>query len=113
MSKKLYVGNLPYSADEETLRAAFSEIGEVLSVKIITDAATGRPRGFGFVEMASDEDAGKAVATLNGSTLMDRTIVVDEARPQPERRRPGGPGGGRGKPRRPSGGRGREPGNWR
>ena len=106
MSKKLYVGNLPYKADEEALREIFSAVGEVESVKVITDE-TGRSKGFGFVEM-SDEDAEKAITTLNGSALMGRSIVVNEARPQAEKGR--GPGGGPGKGRRggPYGGRGRE-----
>jgi len=108
MAKKIYVGNLPYSADEESLRELFAKSGEVLSVKIITDVATGRSRGFGFVEMSSDEDAAKAIASLNGTSFMDRTLVVNEARPQAEKRRPGG---GR-QQRGPSGGGRREYG-WR
>lgn len=89
MAKKIYIGNLPYSADEDSLRELFRKSGEVQSVKIITDAATGRSRGFGFVEMTSDEDAAKAIASLNGYTFMDRTLVVNEARPQTEKRRTG------------------------
>lgn len=104
MAKKLYVGNLSYSLTEEDLREAFGKIGEVLSAKIITDAATGRSKGFGFVEMASDEDGEKAIANLNGTTLKERTINVSEARPQTERSR-GGRSGGRGEYDR--GGRGR------
>jgi len=107
MSKKIYVGNLPYKVDEEALREVFAKIGEVQSVKIITDAAMGRSKGFGFVEMASDEDGEKAIATLNGTTLVDRTLTVSEAKPQREkdgRGGPGGFGGNRG---------GRKPGNWR
>lgn len=109
MAKKLYVGNLSYRADEESLRELFEKSGEVLSVKIITDAATGQSRGFGFVEMSSDEDAEKAIASLNGTPFMERNLVVNEARPQ------AGRGGGRtgpggyGKTQR----RGRESGNWR
>ncbi len=90
MAKKLYVGNLSYSTHDEDLREAFSKIGEVVSVTLITDQATGRSKGFGFVEMASDEDAEKAIAAMNGTTFMDRTITVNEARPKTER------GGGRG-----------------
>ncbi len=106
MAKKIYVGNLPYKVDEDALKEVFAKIGEVQSVKIITDAAMGRSKGFGFVEMASDEDAEKAIATLNGTTLIDRTLTVSEARPQKEREGRGGPGfgGNRG---------GRKPGNWR
>ncbi len=93
MSKKLYVGNLSYQMTEDGLKEAFAAVGEVLSVKIVTDAATGRSRGFGFVEMANDEEAGKAVSTLNGTKLMEREINVSEARPQKDR---GFSGGGRG-----------------
>lgn len=110
MSKKIFVGNLPYKADEDSLREVFARVGEVQSVKIITDAATGRSRGFGFIEMTSDDDADKAIAELNGSSFMDRELVVSGARPQPERRGTGG--GGRGRQRGPSG-RGRGFSNWK
>lgn len=93
MSKKIYVGNLPYKTDEESVKEMFEKVGEVTSVKIITDPSTGRSKGFGFVEMASDEAAEKAISSLNGTTLMDRTLVVSEARPQREKtegRRPRG-----------------------
>ncbi len=107
MSKKIYVGNLPYKANEEALREVFVRIGEVQSVRIITDAATGRSKGFGFVEMASDEDAKKAIAVLNGTSLDDRTLTVSEARPQRERE-------GSGRPGRFNDARGgRKQGNWR
>jgi len=85
MNLKLYVGNLPFGASEEDLKKLFSEVGEVQSVKIVTDAYSGRPRGFGFVEMASKEEATKAISLLNGKTLMDRTLIVNEARPQKKR----------------------------
>jgi len=91
MAKKLYVGNLSYTVTEDSLRDVFAPLGEVQSVKIITDAATGRSKGFGFVEMANNEDADKAIATLNGTNIMDRAINVSEARPQTDR---GGRGGG-------------------
>ena len=95
MAKKLYVGNLSYQMTEEGLKDLFSPIGEVSSAKIITDAATGRSKGFGFVEMASDEDADKAIAQLNGTTVQDRALNVSEARPQTDRGGRGGrPGGG-------------------
>lgn len=94
MAKKLYVGNLSYSTTEEDLRDAFAKIGEVLSAKLITDQETGRSKGFGFVEMASDEDGNKAIAEMNGTTLFERTITVNEARPQKDRPRSGGYGGG-------------------
>jgi RNA recognition motif-containing protein len=102
MAKKLYVGNLSYNTHDEDLREAFSKIGEVLSVTLIVDQATGRSKGFGFVEMASDEDAQKAISTMNGANFMDRTIVVNEARPKTEGGRGrsgfgGGGGGGRDK----------------
>lgn len=96
MAKKLYVGNLSYNTHDEDLREAFSKIGEVVSVNLIVDQATGRSKGFGFVEMASDEDAEKAISTMNGTTFMDRTITVNEARPKTEggRGRSGFGGGG-------------------
>lgn len=108
MSKKIYVGNLPYEADEAGLREVFAAAGEVQSVKIITDAATGRSRGFGFIEMTSDEDVDKAISSLNGTKFMDRTLVVNEARPQTDR----GRRGDRGRQRRPQT-RGRGSGFWR
>jgi RNA recognition motif-containing protein len=85
MDLKLYVGNIPFGASEEDLKKLFSEVGEVQSVKIVTNSYSGRPRGFGFVEMASQEDAKKAISTLNGKTLMDRALIVNEARPQKKR----------------------------
>ena len=109
MAKKLYVGNLSYTTHEEDLREAFAKIGEVLSVTLIIDQTTGRSKGFGFVEMASNEDAEKAISTMNGSNLMDRTITVNEARPKTEGGRSGF-GGGRGKRGGGYGGGGR---SWR
>ena len=82
MSKKLYVGNLSYKATEDDLRDLFKEFETVTEVNVITDRTTGRSRGFGFVELSSDEDADKAVKLLNGKTLQDREIVVNEARPR-------------------------------
>jgi len=93
MGKKLYVGSIPFTATEESLRELFTSIGEVESVKIITDADTGRSKGFGFVEMSSSEDAKKAIEQLNGTKFMERALVVNEARPQQPRE---GRGGGRG-----------------
>ncbi len=92
MAKKLYVGNLSYNTHELDLREAFSKIGEVLSATLIVDQSTGRSKGFGFVEMASDEDAAKAISSLNGTSFMDRTITVNEARPKTERSSSGGRG---------------------
>ncbi len=81
MAKKLYVGGLPYSTTEDELRDAFSAAGTVESASIITDRMTGRSKGFGFVEMASDEDAQKAIELMNGKDFGGRTLSVDEARP--------------------------------
>jgi len=85
MNVKLYVGNLSFSASEEDLKKLFSEAGPVQSVKIVTDQYSGRPRGFGFVEMTTPEDAEKAVSLLNGKTFMERPLTVNEARPQKSR----------------------------
>ncbi len=94
MSKKIYVGNLPFSASDDEVRAMFSEYGEVESVALITDRDTGRPRGFGFVEMASGADA--AIQALHQTDMGGRTLNVNEARPRTERPRGGGGGGGGG-----------------
>ncbi|HTF99086.1 MAG TPA: RNA-binding protein [Nitrospirota bacterium] len=110
MAKKLYVGNLSYTTHDEDLREAFSKIGEVSSVILITDQATGRSKGFGFVEMASDEDAEKAISAMNGTSFMDRNITVNEARPKTEGGRSGSGGGGGGKRGGGYGGGGR---SWR
>ena len=95
MGKKLYVGSIAFNATEESLRDLFTSIGEVASVKIITDADTGRSKGFGFVEMSSAEDAKKAIEQLNGTKFMERSLTVNEARPQ-QPREGRGFGGGRG-----------------
>ncbi len=101
MGKKLFVGNLSYSCDEESLRQAFGQDGRtVASVKIITDRDTGRPRGFAFVEMGTDDDAQKAIAALNGQPLQGRPLTVNEAHDQGPGPRRGGPGGGNRSPRR-------------
>ena len=94
MTKKLYVGNLPFQTTEEDLSDIFSQAGNVESVRIITDRDTGRSRGFGFVEMG-DEDADKAIEQLNGTEMGGRPLTVNEARPQVNRGGGGG-GGGRG-----------------
>ncbi len=98
MVKRLYVGNMSYDTTEDTLRALFVGVGEVESVNIITDRRSGRTKGFGFVEMATEEDAQKAISQLNDTTLDDRQINVAEARPQRPRsdRGGGGRGGGGG-----------------
>jgi len=95
MGKNLYVGNLSYDSTEGRLRQAFEAYGEVTSVNVITDRETGRPRGFGFVEMATEEAAQAAVAGLNGTSVDGREIRVSEARPR-DGAGGGGGGGGRG-----------------
>lgn len=94
MEKKLYVGNISFKATEEDIRELFAASGAVETVKIITDAHTGNPKGFGFVEMATVEDAKKAIDALNGTTFMERAITVAEAKPQEPREKRGGFGGG-------------------
>lgn len=94
MGTKLYVGSLPYSTTEQQLSELFAQYGTVQSAKVITDRYTGQSRGFGFVEMATGEEAQKAIAALNGSSLGGRTLVVNEARPQEKRPYGGGGGGG-------------------
>jgi cold-inducible RNA-binding protein len=96
MAKKLYVGGLPYSTTEDELRDAFSQCGSVTSATIIMDRMSGRSKGFGFVEMSSDEEAQKAVDTMNGKDFGGRSLTVNEARPMEERPRNGGGGGGGG-----------------
>ena len=93
MSKKLYVGNLSFDTTENDLSDLFVQVGEVESVRIITDRDTGRSRGFGFVEM-SDQNGEKAIAQFNGTELSGRALTVNEARPQTDRRGSGGGGGG-------------------
>ncbi len=85
MGKKLYVGSLSYDTTEDSLQAFFSKVGKVDSASIITDKMSGRSKGFGFVEMSSDEEAKKAIEDLNGKELDGRRIVVDEARPLKKR----------------------------
>ena len=95
MGNRLYVGNLPYSIDEQQLRELFSRNEWTVSdVKVITDRDTGRPRGFGFVEMGSNEQADAAIRELNGHELDGRALTVNEARPRVERSTGGGGGGG-------------------
>lgn len=94
MSKKLYVGNLPYSVTDASLKEMFSQFGEVISANIIMDKVRGVSKGFGFVEM-SDGDAAKAISSLNGSEELGRKMVVNEARPM-EPRAPRGEYGNRG-----------------
>lgn len=98
MGKKLYVGNLPYSATEQDLQAKFGALGAVESAKIIMDRDSGRSKGFGFVEMTDDSAAQQAIDTLNGADFAGRAMIVSEARPQAPREGGGGRGfgGGRG-----------------
>lgn len=96
MAKKLYVGGLPYATTEDELRDAFSQAGAVESASIIMDRMSGRSKGFGFVQMTSDEDAQKAIDLWNGKDFGGRTLTVNEARPMEERPRGNGGGGFRG-----------------
>ena len=107
MGKKLYVGNLPFSATDQSLADMFAASGKVESAKIITDRETGRSKGFGFVEMSDDAAAQKAIAELDGAMVDGRSIKVMIARPKEERPQGGGNGGyGGGGNRRPGGGGG-------
>jgi RNA recognition motif-containing protein len=92
--KNIFVGNLSFNTNEDELRQMFESYGQVDRVSIMTDRDTGRSRGFGFVEMASNEDGEKAIAGLNGSQTGGRTLNVNEARPKTERSGGGGGGGG-------------------
>src|SRR4051812_2564851 len=95
MGKRLYVGNLPFSANDTTLQEVFAPVGTVTSAKVITDRDTGRSKGFGFVEMSTDDEANAAISKLNGQDFQGRPMTVSEARPQAPREGGGG-GGGRG-----------------
>ena len=103
MNKKLYVGNLSYAVTEDELRKLFSEVGPVVSVTLITDRMTGQSKGFGFVEMESNQAAQEAIERLNNYEINQRNITVSEARP-PRESSSGGGGGGR---RSDRGGKGR------
>jgi cold-inducible RNA-binding protein len=101
MGAKLYVGNLPYNVTEERLQEHFAQHGSVVSARIIADKVSGRSKGFGFVEMSSEQEGEKAISALNGTDFEGRNIVVSEARPQaPREPRPGGGFGGGRPPRR-------------
>jgi RNA recognition motif-containing protein len=103
MGRKLYVGNLPYETGEQALQDLFAQYGNVESVNVMRDMATGRARGFAFVEMGTDAEAQKAIAELHDHPFGGRNLVVNEARPRPERSGGfgGGGGGGRGGRREP------------
>lgn len=90
MSKKLYVGNLPYSANDQALVDAFSECGSVETAKVIMDRESGRSKGFAFVEMSTDEEAAKAITRFNGADWDGRAMNVSEAKPQAPRENRGG-----------------------
>jgi RNA recognition motif-containing protein len=95
LAKRIYVGGLPYSTVEEDLENMFAASGTVTSVAVVTDKYTGQSKGFGFVEMSTDEEADNAINTLNGTMVGGRTLTVNEAKPREERPRTGGGGGGR------------------
>lgn len=94
--KKIYVGNLSYSTGEDALRELFGQHGEVVSASLVMDRETGRPRGFGFVEMANDNEANAAIEAINGTNIDGRDLTVNEARPRQNRTGGGGGGGGYG-----------------
>ena len=102
MTNKLFIGNLNYRTTDETLYEAFAGVGNVESAVVITDRETGRSRGFGFVEMATEDEAQEAIQQLDNTELDGRTIRVAEANPRPDSR--GGGGGGGGRPRGGGGG---------
>ncbi|MEY4669511.1 MAG: hypothetical protein RL518_2210 [Pseudomonadota bacterium] len=105
MSKKLYVGNLPFSLEDADLNRLFAQAGTVVSARVVLDPATGRKRGFGFVEMSSEDEAQNAANTLNGTDVEGRSIVVDIARERAPREGGFNRGGGD-RPRRREGGGG-------
>jgi cold-inducible RNA-binding protein len=109
MGRKLYVGNLPYSIGEAELQELFAKAGNVETVRVMRDMATGRARGFAFVEMATDEEAQKAASEFNQFQMGGRALTVNEARPKPEGGFGGGGGGGYGGNRGGGGGGRREP----
>lgn len=84
LTKTIYVGNIPWSTDEEKLKEFFSEYANVVGARIITERATGRSKGYGFVEIADDEDADQVVEMVNGKEMEGRKLVVNEAKPRPE-----------------------------
>ena len=106
MGNRLYVGNLPFSATDDSLREMFRQAGQVESARIITDRDTGRSKGFGFVEMSTEQEASEAINKFNGTELDGRSLTVNEARPMAPR-----DGGGRGP--RDGGGRGHRGGGGR
>ena len=110
MGKKLYVGNLSYEVDSSELQQLFGQHGTVTSAEVVADRMTGRSRGFGFVEMGSDDEAQAAIAALNGQQHGGRALTVNEAKPREDRG--GGGGGGRGGYGGGGGGRDRDRGGY-
>src|SRR5258708_38769563 len=108
MEKRLYVGNLPFDTTEDQLHELFSAHGQVVNTKLITDQETGRSRGFGFVEMSTEDESKVAIEKMNKAKVGDRELTVNEARPRPERSSGGGGRGGFGGGRSSGGGYGRE-----
>ncbi len=106
MVKKLYVGNLSYGTTEAQIRELFAQAGEISEINLITDRETGRPKGFGFVEMATEEGSKEAIKRFNGYLLDERTLTVNEARPREDRGGSGGGGGGGFRDRQGGGGGG-------
>jgi RNA recognition motif-containing protein len=106
---RIYVGNLPYSADNAQLSQLFSAYGDVVDVRVITDRGTGQSKGFAFVEMSTEESARRAIAELNGTMLGDRALRLDEAGERPTGGRPSGGGGYNDRSRRDDSSRG---GSW-
>jgi RNA recognition motif-containing protein len=94
MATKIYVGNLSYDATDESLRSLFTEAGNVTSAQVVTDRYTGQARGFGFVEMSTDEEARKAIASINGRQHGGRSLTVNEAKPKERTGSGGGAGAG-------------------
>jgi RNA recognition motif-containing protein len=107
MGRRIFVGGLPFATDDAQLSDLFAQHGTVESARVVTDKLTGRSRGFGFVEMASDGEAAAAIAALSSAELNGRQLTVNEARPQETRGRSGRPGGNRSFNERQRGGRGR------
>lgn len=118
MGKKLYVGNLPFTITDDELGNLFAQVGQVTSAKVITDRESGRSKGFGFVEMATDEEAQKAISQFDGGDVEGRALKVNEARPMENRSHGGGGrgfggGGGEGRRGAPGGGsRGGRANRW-
>lgn len=106
MSKKLYIGNLSFAVRDEDLSDAFGSFGNITSVRVVTDRETGRSKGFGFVEYETEDAAQAAINGMNGKEIAGRPVNVSEARPQTDRPRTGGGGGGFRRGPRPGGGGG-------